>query len=337
MVMDILKPDAGTIAVDGSTEGGALRNATGYLPEERGLYRKSRVDHVISYFAALKGMKRSDALRAAEPLLERFDLQKYRKSHVEELSKGNQQKLQFVVSVLHAPPLLVLDELFSGLDPVNQELMKEALLDLRQDNRAIVFSTHQMEHAEKLCDELILINRGEVVLEGTPQQIKRERGHNSVRVEYEGDGAFLSSLPGVEHADIGTGYAELQLTSGADSNALLRAVLERLQVSSFARVSPSLHRIFIDTVGSASANGQPQPRDVLPPPAADRRVKTAVFLSLSLLVGLIAAAALGASALVTGLLAGGFVAAVGRVIHLRAVAGSTGTCARPLDTGDKTP
>ena len=297
MVMDIIKPDAGSITVDGHAPGGAWRNMTGYLPEERGLYKKSRVDSVLAYFAALKGIPHADAFRMASPLLERFDLLRYQNSSVEELSKGNQQKLQFVTAVLHQPRLLVLDELFSGLDPVNQELMKDALLDLKQDNRAIVFSTHQMDHAEKLCDDLILINRGEVVLAGSPQQIKHERGHNTVRVEFRGDGAFLAELPGVQQADISGGFAELILHDSADSNSLLKSVLGRIEVSSFSRVEPSLHRIFIDTVGA--------PREIsssTPPPANrgrsgfdHRRIhRSALVLLLSFLL-LLAAAAMKAA------------------------------------------
>jgi ABC-2 type transport system ATP-binding protein len=257
MIMDILEPDSGSIEIDGRPAAAVVRGISGYLPEERGLYRKSGVSRVIDYFAALKGLPRREARLAAAPWLERFGLAGRAERNVEELSKGNQQKLQFIIAVLHRPRLLVLDELFSGLDPVNQELMKDALLELRQDNRAIVFSTHMMEHAEMLCDDLVLIDRGRVVLSGPPGEIKRRHGRNAVHVEFDGDGALLQRLPGVRAARISGRFAELDLAEGADTNALLADMLPHLQVARFARVEPSLHAIFIETVGAHAREEQP--------------------------------------------------------------------------------
>jgi ABC-2 type transport system ATP-binding protein len=250
MIMDILEPDAGSMEIDGRPAAAVVRNISGYLPEERGLYRKSRVSHVIDYFAALKGLPRREARLAAAPWLERFGLGARAERNVEELSKGNQQKLQFIIAVLHRPRLLVLDELFSGLDPVNQELMKDALLELKQDNRAIVFSTHMMEHAEMLCDDLVLIDRGRVVLSGPPGDIKRRHGRNAVHMEFDGDGGLLERLPGVRSARVSGRFAELDLAEDADTNTLLADVLPHLRIARFARVEPSLHAIFIQTVGA---------------------------------------------------------------------------------------
>ncbi len=248
MIMNIIKPDRGNITIEGQPLSDSVLNMTGYLPEERGLYKKSKLLRVITYFGSLKGMSPREAKMAAGPYLEMFSLSRYERSAIEELSKGNQQKVQFIISVLHSPGLLVLDELFSGLDPINQVLMKDALMQLKSDNRAIVFSTHQMENAEKLCDDLILINKGNVVLSGSPADIKRSHGRNAVQLTFEGDGCFLSSLPGVQSADISGNSAEVELDENIDTNAFIASLLPRLRLSSFSRIEPSLHSIFISTV-----------------------------------------------------------------------------------------
>jgi ABC-2 type transport system ATP-binding protein len=249
MIMDIIQPDKGEIFIDSKKINDHTKNIIGYLPEERGLYKKNKLMNVIAYFAALKGMSSQDARAAAEPWLEKFSLTKYAKRNVEELSKGNQQKVQFIISILHQPQLLVLDELFSGLDPVNQVLMRDALLELKRDNRAVIFSTHQMDTAEKLCDDLILINKGKIVLEGAPAEIKHRFGKNSVKLDYSGDGSFLHTLPGVLRADVAQNFAELEIAEGTSNNDLLASILPRLEVSSFARIEPSLQSVFIDIVG----------------------------------------------------------------------------------------
>jgi ABC-2 type transport system ATP-binding protein len=280
MIMDIIQPDSGEILFNGKLPGEAGKNLVGYLPEERGLYRKNKLVHVIAYFASLKGMDARSARAAAAPWLERFSLTHALKRNVEELSKGNQQKVQFIISVLHRPTLIVLDEVFSGLDPVNQILIKEALQELRLDNRAIIFSTHQMEFAEKLCDDLILINKGRVVLEGSPSGIKQRFGKNSVQIEFEGEGEFLGTLPGVARAQVSQNFAELVVTDGADTNSILTAAVARLQIARFARIEPSLESIFIDTVGMPEA--ETTAVAALPPKSAaqDKRVRRELFTSL---------------------------------------------------------
>lgn len=282
MIMDILQPDRGEIRFDGKSMKAAGRDIAGYLPEERGLYRKSKLIDVICYFAALKGLDRRAAREAARPWLERFGLFAHVKRNIEELSRGNQQKVQFIISVLHRPELLVLDELFSGLDPVNQVLMRDSLIELRADNRVILFSTHQMDHAEKLCDDLVLINRGRVVLEGPPADIKHRHGRNAVHISYRGDGAFLRELPGVLRADVSQNFAELELAADTGTNTLLESILPLLEVSSFARIEPSLQSIFIDTVGMPEPDADAAPPAVAAPTGStvkDPRVRKA-FLSL---------------------------------------------------------
>jgi len=279
MIMDILQPDRGEITIDGHPMDEAAKNVIGYLPEERGLYRKNKLLHVISYFGALKGMSPKEAREAARPLLELFSLTEYEKRNVEELSKGNQQKVQFIISVLHQPRLLVLDELFAGLDPVNQVLMRDALLQLRRENRAIIFSTHQMEQAEKLCDELLMINHGRTVLHGTPSGIKQQHGRNALHLEFTGDASFLPDLEGVASADVAQNYAELELRNGVRTNDIVAGILPRLELQNIARIEPSLQSIFLDVVqrdGDERTNDAAPDRP--PPPrlkSSDPRVRKA--------------------------------------------------------------
>ncbi|MEK7251365.1 MAG: ATP-binding cassette domain-containing protein [Bacteroidota bacterium] len=200
MVLNILQPDIGEITYDGKKFTGEVRNIVGYLPEERGLYRKSKLLDTILYFAQLRGMDAAKATSEAERWLTRFELIPYKDKKVEELSKGNQQKVQFITSIIHDPQLVVLDEPFAGLDPVNQILFKDIFLEMKQRNKAIIFSTHQMDQAEKLSDDICLINHGRVVLNGSVRDVKKRYGNNSVHLEYEGDGSFLRSLSGVKNA-----------------------------------------------------------------------------------------------------------------------------------------
>ncbi len=166
MILNIITPDKGTVTFDGAPFDRNIQNRIGYLPEERGLYKKNKLLDTILYFAGLRGMNGVGAKQKALEWLRRFNLEAYAKRKVEELSKGNQQKAQFIISILHDPEYIVLDEPFSGLDPVNQIVLKDILKDLKQQGKAIIFSTHQMDSAEKLCDEICLINRGKIVLEG---------------------------------------------------------------------------------------------------------------------------------------------------------------------------
>lgn len=248
-ILNIIRPDSGQITFDGYPFTNEMWNTIGYLPEERGLYKKNKIISIITYFGLLKGLNERQIKPLAAYWLERFNLkdQGYRK--LEELSKGNQQKIQFIISILHKPQLLILDEPFSGFDPVNQNLLKDVLLELRQQNVAIIFSTHQMEQVEKMCDNICLINKGKLVLSGDLREIKRQYGTNSIHLEYEGDGRFLKNFEFVKHADVYQNYAELELTDIAKSSELLSNLNDKIRLRKFEIVEPSLNSIFINVVG----------------------------------------------------------------------------------------
>ena len=248
-VLDIIKPDSGQISFDGKSFSRELWNQIGYLPEERGLYKKSKIINTILYFAALKGMGEAEATPLAARWLERFALTDTAHRKVEELSKGNQQKIQLICSLIHSPQLLVLDEPFSGLDPVNQILLKDILQDLRRQNIAIIFSTHQMEQVEKLCDEIALINRGATVLQGRIGDVKKAHGTNTLHIEFEGDGGFLKNLNHVRSAEIFPNEAEIELDDPAQSQLLLTAAASKLHIKRFEIREPSLESIFVTVVG----------------------------------------------------------------------------------------
>lgn len=248
-VLNIFKPDSGEVRFDGQPFSDATRNRIGYVPEERGLYRKSKLLDTILYFAGLRGMDARKARAEAGRWLMRFSLQEHAFRRVEELSKGNQQKVQFIVSIIHDPELVVLDEPFSGLDPVNQILLKDILLELKQRGKAIIFSTHQMDQAERLSDSLCLIERGRVVLKGTVRDVKRHYGSNSIHLEFDGDGAFLRVLPGVKQALMYEHTAELELEPHADPQSILAQIVGKLEIRKFEVREPSLHSIFLHTVG----------------------------------------------------------------------------------------
>ncbi len=250
MLLNIIKPDSGIITYDGNKFSDSIRNSIGYLPEERGLYKKNGILDTIVYFATLRGVPADEAKKKGMLWLERFNLQAYAKRKVEELSKGNQQKAQFITTILHDPALVILDEPFSGLDPVNQIVMKDIFTELKQQGKAIIFSTHQMESAEKLCDEICLINRGNVVLEGTMKQAKQRYGTNSLHLEYDGDGRFLSALPFVKKATVYENYAEIALSRTVSAAEILNEVLPKVELRKFEFVEPSLNSIFLDVVGS---------------------------------------------------------------------------------------
>ncbi len=248
-ILDIIKPDSGTITFDGEPFSRELWNSIGYLPEERGLYKKSKILNTILYFAALKGVAAAEARPQAIRWLERFDLGHMAHAKVEELSKGNQQKVQIITALIHTPDLLVLDEPFSGLDPVNQILLKDILIELRKSNVAIVFSTHQMEQVERLCDNISLINLGRVVLQGGIRDIKKAHGTNTVHVEFDGDGSFLAKVKGVKRADVYPNAAELELDDLSKAGTLLTTVASKLNVQKFEVREPSLQSIFVSVVG----------------------------------------------------------------------------------------
>ena len=250
MILNIIEPDRGEIRFDGKLYGPEISNRVGYLPEERGLYKKNKLLNTIQYLASLKGMPARKSILEGRRWLERFGLQQYVHRKIEELSKGNQQKVQFIVSILHNPDLVILDEPFSGLDPVNQILMKDILMNLRNQGKAVIFSTHQMDQAEKLCDNICVINRGRVVLEGDIKGIKQRFGKNSLHIEFDGDGSFLKDMPEFQKVDVYQNFAEVELTDQGSVNGILKQLVERLEVRKFEIKEPSLNSIFIDVVGA---------------------------------------------------------------------------------------
>jgi ABC-2 type transport system ATP-binding protein len=249
MVLHILDQDSGTVTYGGEPFSEATRNILGYLPEERGLYKKSRLMDTLLYFAELRGMQRSHARQRVGDWLKRLDLNGQEARRIEEFSKGNQQKIQFIASVIHDPALIILDEPFSGLDPVNQLLFKDIFQEMKQQGKAIILSTHQMDQAERLSDSLCLINKGKAVLSGAVRDVKKRYGKNSLHVEFDGDGAFMETLPGVHRALLYEHSAELELAPGTHPRALIEQLNPRVELRKVELLEPSLHSIFLQVVG----------------------------------------------------------------------------------------
>jgi len=245
MVMNIIAPDSGRILARGKPVDESFKNVVGYLPEERGLYKKMKVWEVIRYMAQLKGYRPKTWSEEVDRWLTLMDLSDRRNRKVEELSKGMQQKLQFITTVFHKPELIVLDELFSGLDPLNVEIMKNALLTLRKEGATILFSTHVMEQAEQMVDYLTMLRDGEKVLDGRLQDIKASFGRKTIHLSLDGDTALVRAHPTVDRVVEFANYLEVDLKSGGDHMTLLRDVAQAARVNRFELVEPSLYNIFI--------------------------------------------------------------------------------------------
>jgi len=250
MILNIIQPDNGTILLNNQSITESSKNVLGYLPEERGLYKKSTIENTLLYFASLKKISPTSAKKLIEPWLERFNLQNMGKRKVEELSKGNQQKVQFIAAVLHNPDLLILDEPFSGLDPLNQILFKEVVMDLRKQGKAIIFCTHQLESAETICDDILLINKGRAILNGSLESIKEQFTKNSLQIDFEGDGSIIKQLSSVLKATVEHGKAEIELREGYTINQLLSELIPHIQIQNFEKSAPSLLSIFTSVVGA---------------------------------------------------------------------------------------
>jgi len=249
MMLGITIPDSGQVTMFGEKFHRELLHRVGYLPEERGLYRKMKVGEHLVFLGELGGLSAAEAGKRARAWAERMEISTWLDKKVEELSKGMQQKIQFIATILHDPDFIVMDEPFSGLDPVNTALLKDVLLELKQKGKTVLFSTHRMDTVERLCDSICLVNRGRVVLDGDLKQIKARYGRNNIQVQYEGDGAFLKDPALVKTANDYGNYVEVQLAPGADPQELLRRLTARARVSKFELVEPSLEEIFIDVVG----------------------------------------------------------------------------------------
>ncbi|UCF32533.1 MAG: ATP-binding cassette domain-containing protein [Phycisphaerales bacterium] len=249
MIMRILHPDLGSgrIRVFGEEVHSAATDRIGYLPEERGLYKKMKVRDILRFYAELKG--RRDFKQAVDYWLDRMDLTDWGSKKVETLSKGMAQKVQFISAVIADPELLILDEPFSGLDPVNTDILRHSVLELRRKETSVIFSTHDMNMAERMCDYIFMIHKGKKVLDGTLEAIQAAYGQDTLRVRLEGDGADLGGLPGVERVTDFGQLQELQIEEGANIQRILDHLRERGRVSHFELTTPSLHDIFVRIAG----------------------------------------------------------------------------------------
>lgn len=242
MILHILHADSGLIEVLGKKETRAANDRVGYLPEERGLYKKMKVLNLLQYYAALKGMSVNDARKESIHWLERMGIPQWGNKKIESLSKGMAQKVQFIATVLTRPELVILDEPFSGLDPVNLETIRSAILDLQREGTTVIFSTHDMSMAEKLCNSIFMIHKGKKVLDGTIEEIKANYGEDSIRLRIPEGASSLKDLPGIDKViDMGK-YLEVKLQG--DSNEFLSTLLQRTRVQQFEESQPSLHDIF---------------------------------------------------------------------------------------------
>jgi ABC-2 type transport system ATP-binding protein len=259
MIMDIYEPDDGSIRLFNDVAGGRTHSARiGYLPEERGLYPKMRVLDVLIFLAEIKGVTRRAARAAALQWLERLGLGDWGMRKVSDLSKGMQQKVQFISAVLHDPELVVLDEPFSALDPVNRQVLLDTVIEYRRQGKTVLFSTHIMEHAEQLCDRLCIIARGKKLIDGSLADVKRTHGGKHVVIAFDGNQGAAQQIFGDRRLvskveDFGQ-QAELELAPGADAQEILQALVSSgARLSHFELASPSLHKIFVDLVGPEAA------------------------------------------------------------------------------------
>lgn len=249
MILGLIEPSEGEIHFNGHKINTSNYNEIGYLPEERGLHAKLKVVDELTYLATLKGMNKKDIKKAIDYWLDRFQITEHRDKKIESLSKGNQQKVQLLASMIHEPQLLILDEPFSGLDPVNVELLKKAVIDLNQQGTTIIFSSHRMEHIEELCDDVCILNRGQMVVQGRLQQVKRESGYQRVIVDADYDLQDLATLPGVLEMKI-TPKGTLFMI---ENEQVAHHIYQELQTKGFVRhfeiLDPTIQEIFIEKVG----------------------------------------------------------------------------------------
>ena len=252
MIVGITAPDEGKIELFGERMSANLQDRIGYLPEERGLYKKMKIVDQLRYFAALKDVPRAVADKRIDKWLERMDLAEWKNKKTTDLSKGMQQKIQFISTVLHDPDLLILDEPFSGLDPINVEFMIEVMAEFKSQDKTIIFSTHLMETAERLCNDILLINKSRKVISGSLREVKASYGKNLIALRAFGGEAVLDDRTLVKRANEHADEKEIELADGADAQALLRALIESgAAITKFEQVEPSLNDIFIDQVGTS--------------------------------------------------------------------------------------
>jgi ABC-2 type transport system ATP-binding protein len=251
MMIGITVPDSGEVRVFGQTFQRKQLLNIGYLPEERGLYKKMKILDQLVFLAELKGVSARDARTRAASWCERLELTSWMQKKVEELSKGMQQKVQFIAAMLHDPDLLILDEPFSGLDPSNTVVMKDVLLEAKKAGKTILFSTHRMDTVERLCDSICLIDHGKAVLQGDLREVKSRYGRNNVQIDYEGGDGFLNDPELVQSFNNYGKYVEVRMKPGADTQKLLQRASATCRINKFEIMEPSLEEIFIDVVGKS--------------------------------------------------------------------------------------
>lgn len=251
MINNIYMPDEGSISIFGKPVSSETQDKVAYLPEERGLYKKQKVLDQLIYFAQLKGVSKIDAKKRAEQWLIRFDAASWANKKIQDLSKGMAQKVQFISTLLHNPQLLILDEPFSGFDPINAELLKEVILELKNNGKTIILSTHVMHQVEQLCDDICLIDKGKAILQGNVREIKKSFGRDTVLVEFEGDASFINDYPSLKIINQTSRSLELKiLNADFETKPFLTNLNDKLDVYKFELVEPSFHEIFIQSVKS---------------------------------------------------------------------------------------
>lgn len=249
MILNIILPDKGNIEVFGKQISDKAYAKIGYLPEERGLYKKMKVKEMLKFLAEIKGISDLKINPLIEEWLSRFNLLQYKDKKVEELSKGMQQKLQFISTVIHNPDLLILDEPFSGLDPVNTDLLKDIIIEMKNIGKTIILSTHQMEQAERMSDNICMINKSKKVIDATLQEIKKKYSQDTVVIEFYGEPIFIEKCKDIiDKANIYSNYAEIRLKNKEGASVLLREAMSKVVVNRFEVTEPSLHDIFIEIV-----------------------------------------------------------------------------------------
>lgn len=255
MMMNIYSPDSGEVTLRGMKVGQDFKDRVGYLPEERGLYKKMKVMDTLLFFSELKGVSGRTVSKKAKEYLKRFDLWERRNSKIEDLSKGNQQKIQFIATILHDPEFIILDEPFSGLDPINTNLLKEIILEKKKEGKVIIFSTHLMDFAEKMCDHIAMIDHGKIILSGSMSEIKSKFSQRNVSLNYEGDISFLKKHAIVRSiSDFGNSTG-IELKDTSHTKELLKLLVENnITVNKFDANEISLHEIFVKLAGGEENN-----------------------------------------------------------------------------------
>jgi ABC-2 type transport system ATP-binding protein len=243
MIMKIMYPDSGTIRVNGKQLQTSRISNVGYLPEDRGLYKKMRLGELLQFHGQLN--EGTDLKRKADFWLERMELIKYKDKKVETLSKGMRQKLQFIATILHEPELIILDEPFGGLDPVNADMLKDVILELQKKGATLIFSTHDMSVAEKMCDYIFMIYKGQKVLDGTLADIQDQYGNDTIRIQTDDGVNALKEIRGIEHVNDFGKLQEVRVSSGSDPQEILSSLLKKTRISKFEITKPSLNDIFI--------------------------------------------------------------------------------------------